>query len=139
MTQISNSRSSSAGRPPRASSKGARSRKPGSKTSKAPAPRPRRAPRQHRALDTANAVVEAAAQLLVESGYSRASTNAIAERAGVSIGSLYQYFGDKEDVFRAVVHRHREEVMPVVKVALARMAEPETDLVEVALDLMRDM
>jgi AcrR family transcriptional regulator len=83
--------------------------------------------------------VEAAAQLLVESGFAAASTNAIAERAGVSIGSLYQYFADKEDVFRAVVRRHREEVMPVVKAALVSMAEPRSDLVELALDLMRDM
>jgi AcrR family transcriptional regulator len=84
-------------------------------------------------------VVEAAGQLLVESGYGQASTNAIARRAGVSVGSLYQYFANKEDVFRALVRRHREEVKPVVTAALARMAEPEGDLVELALDLLRDM
>jgi AcrR family transcriptional regulator len=84
-------------------------------------------------------VVQAAGQLLVELGYGRASTNAIARRAGVSVGSLYQYFADKEDVFRAVVRRHREEVQPVVMAALSRMAEPQGDLVELALDLLRAM
>ncbi len=84
-------------------------------------------------------VVDAAAQLLVEAGYARASTNAIAQRAGVSVGSLYQYFGGKEDVFRAVVRRHREEVMPVVMAALTRMGEPESDVVGIALDLLRAM
>jgi AcrR family transcriptional regulator len=99
----------------------------------------RRLPRQERAHDTVSAVVEAAGQLLVEAGYGRASTNAIARRAGVSVGSLYQYFADKEDVFRALVRQHREEVKPVVMAALSRMAEPAGDLVELALDLMRAM
>jgi AcrR family transcriptional regulator len=85
------------------------------------------------------AVVDAAEQLLVETGYARASTNAIARRAGVSVGSLYQYFASKEEVFRALVRRHREAVLPVVMTALARMAEPESDLVELALELLRAM
>jgi AcrR family transcriptional regulator len=84
-------------------------------------------------------VVEAAGRLLVEAGYGHASTNAIARRAGVSVGSLYQYFADKEDVFRALVRQHREEVKPVVMAALTRMAEPGGDLVELTLDLMRAM
>ena len=84
-------------------------------------------------------MVEAAEQLLVEVGYAASSTNAIASRAGVSIGSLYQYFSGKEDVFRAVVRRHREEVKPVVASALARMTEPDTDWIEVVLDLLRSM
>ncbi len=85
------------------------------------------------------AVIQAAEQVLVETGYAASSTNAIARRAGVSIGSLYQYFAGKEDVFRAVVQRHRAAVMPLVASALARMAEPENDWVEVVLDLLRTM
>jgi AcrR family transcriptional regulator len=84
-------------------------------------------------------VVEAAGQLLVQIGYAQTSTNEIAHRAGVSIGSLYQYFADKEDVFRAIVRRHRERVLPAVMTAFTRMAEPNNDLVETALDLLRSM
>jgi AcrR family transcriptional regulator len=76
---------------------------------------------------------------LVEAGYAASSTNAIARRAGVSIGSVYQYFGGKEDVFRAVVRRHRAAVKPLVASSLARMAEPENDWIEVVLDLLRSM
>jgi AcrR family transcriptional regulator len=78
----------------------------------------RRTPSQARARDLVDALVEAAAQLLVERGYEGASTNAIAERAGVSVGSLYQYFSGKSDVFRELMERHRAEVHPLVSRAL---------------------
>lgn len=74
----------------------------------------RRTPRQLRARGLVDALVEAAAQLLVERGYDGASTNAIAERAGVSVGSLYQYFSGKADVFRELMERHQAEVHPLV-------------------------
>lgn len=68
----------------------------------------RKQPRQARAKATVQAVLEAAAQILVESGYSDASTNVIAERAGVSIGSLYEYFPGKEAIFAEL--RRREGI-----------------------------
>jgi AcrR family transcriptional regulator len=83
--------------------------------------------------------VTAAAQLLVERGYAASSTNAIAERAGVSIGSLYQYFRDKDGVFTAVVARHRREVKPVVAAMLERMRAPDADMVELTLELLSRM
>jgi AcrR family transcriptional regulator len=83
--------------------------------------------------------VTAAARILVEQGYARASTNAIAVRAGVSIGSLYQYFHDKDDVFAAVVARHQRDVKPVVMEILDRMRSPDADLVELTLELLRRM
>jgi AcrR family transcriptional regulator len=98
-----------------------------------------RTPRQRRAAETVEAIVTAAAQLLVERGYAAASTNAIAERAGVSIGSLYQYFRHKDDIFGAVVARHRQEVTPVVNTMLQRMSAPDADVVELTLELLRRM
>jgi AcrR family transcriptional regulator len=67
---------------------------------------PRKQPRQARAQATIEAILEAAAQLLVDDGVEAASTNRIAERAGVSVGSLYQYFPSKEAVLFALVDRH---------------------------------
>jgi AcrR family transcriptional regulator len=96
-------------------------------------------PMQKRSQETNLAIVDAAEQVLVQVGYARASTNAIARRAGVSVGSLYQYFEDKEAVFRAVVRRHRDEMMPLIRSALSAMADPGKDTVEVTLDLMRQM
>ncbi len=57
-----------------------------------------------------DAIVEAAAQVLVQEG-PKATTNRIAERAGVSVGSLYQYFGNKQAVFNAVGERHVARLM----------------------------
>ncbi len=101
----------------------------------------RRTPRQARARDLVDALVEAAAQLLVERGYEGASTNAIAERAGVSVGSLYQYFSGKADVFRELTERHQAEVQPLLARALRELetgAEPPAPIVESLLgDLLR--
>ena len=69
---------------------------------------PRKVPRQARSRATFDAIVEACAQLLVEHGYGAVTTNHIAETAGVSIGSLYEYFGDTDAVVFEVVRRTTE-------------------------------
>lgn len=68
----------------------------------------RRKPKQARSRALVDAVVTATAQILREAGPEAASTNRVAERAGVSIGSLYQYFPDKQALFTAVAERHVE-------------------------------
>jgi AcrR family transcriptional regulator len=59
---------------------------------------------------------------LVREGFDRASTNRIAEEAGVSIGSLYQYYPCKEALVAAVIDRHHQELMQIVRLALAEVA-----------------
>ncbi len=66
---------------------------------------PRKQPSQSRATETVNAVLEAAARILERHGFEGYTTNAIAERAGVSIGSLYQYFPGKDAVTVALIER----------------------------------
>jgi len=68
----------------------------------------------------------------VEVGFAVASTNAIARRAGVSIGSLYQYFGSKEAVFAAVLARHHGRVRPIRDEALRALAAGRDDLRTIA-------
>ena len=68
-------------------------------------PVPRKAPKQVRSLATVAAIVEAAARILEEAGHAGFSTNAVAERAGVSVGSLYQYFPSKDALIGALVQR----------------------------------
>lgn len=68
------------------------------------APKPaRRKAKQERSRETIDALLEAAAQVLLRDGYARATTNRIAERAGVSVGSIYQYFRDKDELFDALI------------------------------------
>jgi AcrR family transcriptional regulator len=87
---------------------------------------PRRKAKQERSRETIEVVLDAAAQVLNREGYARASTNRIAERAGVSVGTIYQYFGDKDQVFAALIDR---EVAAVVA-AFSNAAEDEGGAVE---------
>jgi AcrR family transcriptional regulator len=70
---------------------------------------PRKLPKQARSEATVEAVLEAAAQVFERHGYAAGTTNRIAERAGVSIGSVYQYFPNKDAILVALVHRHIAE------------------------------
>lgn len=78
----------------------------------------RKTPRQQRAQNSMDVVLEAAAQLLEASGEAGFNTNALAERAGVSIGTVYRYFPDKRSILRALAAReteaHRSAVMAVL-------------------------
>lgn len=65
-----------------------------------------RTPRQARAIATRDAILEAAARILARGGWDALTTNAIAARAGVSIGSLYEYFPDKRAIADALLERH---------------------------------
>lgn len=66
----------------------------------------RRAPLQRRARDTVEIIIQASAQILSREGLAGFTTNHVAERAGVSIGTLYQYFADKEALLAEVRRRY---------------------------------
>jgi AcrR family transcriptional regulator len=74
-------------------------------------PRPRspkssiRRPKQERSRATVDAILEAASQILRADGLEACGTSAVAKRAGVSVGSLYQYFPNKEAIFEALIDR----------------------------------
>lgn len=65
----------------------------------------RKTPKQARAKATVEAVLDAGARILVEDGYAASNTNRIAETAGISIGSLYEYFPGKEAIFAELRRR----------------------------------
>ncbi|CAG4892632.1 HTH-type transcriptional regulator BetI [Paraburkholderia saeva] len=87
-----------------------------------PLTKPRKHAAQERSRVTVDALIEATARILVRDGFDKASTNRIAEKAGVSVGSLYQYFPSKEALVTAVIERHSQELMQVVRDALADAA-----------------
>jgi AcrR family transcriptional regulator len=90
---------------------------------RAPALNPRKRAAQDRSRATVDVLVEATARVLVQEGFERASTNRIAAQAGVSIGSLYQYFPGKEALVAAVIERHKSQMMGILRGALARVAQ----------------
>lgn len=107
-----------------------------------PLTKPRKHASQERSRATVEALIEATARILVREGFDRASTNRIAEEAGVSIGSLYQYYPGKEALVAAVIDRHNQEIMQVVRSALADVASQPIEkavrrLVAVAIEAHR--
>ena len=67
---------------------------------------PRKQPKQRRAEETRERILDAAARVFAEWGYSQGTTNRIAEAATVSVGSLYQYFPNKDSILVELVRRH---------------------------------
>lgn len=90
-----------------------------------PLTKARKSATQARSRATVDALVEATARILVKEGFDKASTNRIAEVAGVSVGSLYQYFPSKEALVAAVIERHQQEIAQTVRGELAEVfAQP---------------
>lgn len=90
---------------------------------------PRKRPQQGRARATYDAIVEAAARIVADHGLTGFNTNAVAERAGISIGSLYQYFANKDAVMAALIQRQQAlqlETLRAASVAIGPSARLET-------------
>lgn len=81
-------------------------------------PSARRRPRQQRSRAIVDSILEAGRRLLAESGESALTTNRIAERAGVSVGSLYRYFPNKEAVVAAICDVHTGHDVAEVRAAM---------------------
>jgi AcrR family transcriptional regulator len=105
-----------------------------------PKPKPaRREPTQRRARQTVDAVLDAVTVILKREGVDAVTTNRLAEVAGVSIGSVYQYFPDKRAIFRALHDRHAEAMGSLVERTLVGHAASPRDemlrgLVEALID-----
>ena len=100
----------------------------------------RKTPSQTRALRTVDTLFEAATRILASEGEAGFTTNRIAERAGFSIGTLYQYFPSKEAIVVALVRRHRERVMRELDVMLDRAVAGEygAERIRCALERLGD-
>ena len=72
---------------------------------KKPQEKLRRRPSQERSRESVDVIIEASAQVLQDYGYKGATTNRIAERAGVSVGTVYQYFKNKDEIFDALIQQ----------------------------------
>lgn len=83
---------------------------------------PRRKPRQSRAQATCDAIITATTQVLVKDGYDAVNTNHIARVAGVSVGSVYQYYSSKEALVMAVMERYREAGLTDLEEGIARLS-----------------
>lgn len=83
---------------------------------------PRKSAIQKRSQMMVETLLDATARVLTRDGYDHASTNRIALVAGVSVGSVYQYFPNKESLVRALLVRHNREMLQLLRTALAEVA-----------------
>src|SRR6187551_1284531 len=83
---------------------------------------PRKRPRQERSKATVDTILEATTRVLKKQGFDGLSTNAVAAQAGVSIGSLYQYFPNKEALVAKLIDRHMEDMNAAIFAELTRVA-----------------
>jgi AcrR family transcriptional regulator len=93
----------------------------------------RRLPRQRRAQQTVEAVLDAVVVVLKREGIAGVTTNRIAEVAGVSIGSVYQYFPDKTAIFTALHDRHAAAIGRLIETRLVEHAESPLEVLVRAL------
>ena len=81
----------------------------------------RKKPTQERSREMVSTILGAAARVFVKEGYARATTNRIAKAAGVSVGSLYQYFPSKDAIAVELLRRYREGLIDLVGKRLLEM------------------
>jgi len=97
----------------------------------------RREPQQRRARQTVEAVLDAVVRIVKREGIQAVTTNRIAEIAGVSIGSVYQYFPDKRAMFVALHQRHIEEIDRLVNSTIVLNAHSSIEkLIRAVVDAM---
>lgn len=90
-----------------------------------PLPQPRKTPRQERSKAMVEFILESTARVLADRGYAGTNTNVVAERAGVGVGSIYQYFPNKDALVTALHERHADQMYQVINDVLTN-THPES-------------
>ena len=80
-----------------------------------------RQPKQKRSIQMKEKILSAAMQLICDKGFFETTTNEIAKAAGISIGSLYSYFSDKDTILAELLERHHQHFMSVFEVLSTEM------------------
>jgi len=98
---------------------------------------PRKVPRQKRAQETVDVILEGAAHVLRTVGYDALTTNKVATAAGVSVGSLYQYFPSKDALVMALMLRVAEKQHGAFLATHGRVLDaPIPDVVEAVVETL---
>lgn len=106
---------------------------------------PRRVPMQARSRERVERILDAAAQLLNEEGYNAVKTNTIAKRAGVPIGSVYQFFPNRYAIFNALASRYQTRIADVLETHFGpenfnheKWKETLADVIDILATMWRD-
>ncbi len=99
--------------------------------------KPRKKPRQARSQATVDAIFEATIQVLLKDGLPRLTTIRVAERAGASVGTLYQYYPHKEALLFAVLQRHLANVeQAITQAAESHHHMPLATMISAVIDAL---
>lgn len=88
---------------------------------------PRKRPMQQRSRELVERILDAAARIFDAAGYHDTTTNHVADEAGVSVGSLYQYFPNKDALLVGLADRHLDEVIPAIEALAAQLRAERPD------------
>src|SRR5437762_4090597 len=100
---------------------------------------PRKTPVQARSTVTVEAIYEATIQVLLSEDAERLTTTRVAERAGVSVGTLYQYYPNKQALLFAVLAEHLDKVASTVEAACAQARhQPLADMIKTVVEAFVD-
>lgn len=98
-----------------------------------------RSPKQKRSKATVDAIIKAAAICIAEYGVAETSTRKIAQKAGVGVGSIYEYFADKEMIYKAMFERFVEDVVSTIEQMIPELTELDSrQAIRTLLLRMRD-
>src|ERR1700722_15668504 len=101
---------------------------------------PRKTPLQARAAVTVEAICEATIQVLLSHGADRLTTTRVADRAGVSVGTLYQYYPNKQSLLFAVLEDHMNKVAAAVEAACERACnQPLSEMIKQVIEVFVDV
>lgn len=101
--------------------------------------KPRKSPRQQRAAVTVDAIFEATVQVLLTDGAPRLTTTRVADRAGVSVGTMYQYFPHKQALIYGLTERHLDHLTKRIEaVCAASCGQPVDAMVTSIIDTYWD-
>lgn len=84
-------------------------------------------PRQPRSVEMVHCILNAGMHVIEEEGLHAMTTNRVAERAGVSVGSLYQYFANRESILAGIIERSLLDITQVMRTAQTAMADEPLD------------
>ena len=100
--------------------------------------KPRKSPVQARSTASVDAILKATIQVLLRAGKEKLTTTRVAARAGVSVGTLYQYFPNKSALLRAALRLHVEEILAEVdRVCVAQRRQPVEQMAEAVRGICR--
>jgi AcrR family transcriptional regulator len=98
---------------------------------------PRKRPRQDRSRATVDTILQATARVLVKRGFDGLTTNLVAETAGVSVGSVYQYFPNKSALVGALIEKHVDDMTSLCLSELTRVARlPVAEAIRSVIEVM---